>query len=45
MALVAVEHAEPGTELTVGTPSGEAEATVAPIPFVDPNKEIPRGQA
>ncbi|MFQ5939714.1 MAG: glycine cleavage T C-terminal barrel domain-containing protein [Alphaproteobacteria bacterium] len=45
MALVAVEHAELGAELTVGTPSSEAEATVAPIPFVDPNKEIPRGQA
>ena len=43
MALVSVEYAELGTELTVGTPS--AEAAVAPIPFFYPNKEIPRGHA
>jgi glycine cleavage system aminomethyltransferase T len=31
-----------GTALTVETPAGDAEATVVPIPFVDPSKEIPK---
>jgi glycine cleavage system aminomethyltransferase T len=32
----------PGTTLTVESPGGGAEATVVPIPFVDPSKEIPK---
>ena len=41
-AMVPVEHAALGTRLTVATPAGEAEATVVPKPFVDPQKEIPK---
>ena len=33
---------ELGTELTVETPQGEEAAVVAPMPFVDPAKEIPK---
>jgi glycine cleavage system T protein len=41
-AMVPVEHAALGTRLTVATPAREAEATVVPKPFVDPQKEIPK---
>ena len=41
-AWVPVELSEIGTALTVDTPLGTAGATVAPKPFVDPKKEIPK---
>jgi len=42
-AWVPIERAEPGTALTVRTEHGDTrEATVSPIPFVDPAKAIPR---
>jgi glycine cleavage system aminomethyltransferase T len=41
-AWVPVEHAGPGTTLTVETPAGDATAAVVPMPFVDPTKEIPK---
>jgi aminomethyltransferase len=41
-AMVPVEHAGPGTRLEVGTPEGPRAATVVEMPFVDPDKELPR---
>jgi aminomethyltransferase len=42
-AMVPVAHAAPGTRLSVSIPeAGERSATVVPMPFVDPQKEIPR---
>lgn len=41
-AWVPVEHAEPGSRLVVETPEGGREATVVPMPFVDPGKQIPK---
>ena len=37
-----IEHTELGTRLTVETPDGAREATIAPMPFVDPEKQIPK---
>jgi len=43
-AMVPLIHAAPGTRLGVAIPGGgERAATVVPIPFVDPKKEIPKG--
>jgi aminomethyltransferase len=43
-AMLPLAHAALGTALRVGVPGeGERQATVVPIPFVDPAKEIPRG--
>jgi glycine cleavage system aminomethyltransferase T len=43
-AMVPIEHAEFGTELQVDTPpSGRVTATVVRKPFIDPNKDIPKG--
>ena len=42
---IAVQHAEPGTEIEVGKLDGEQKripATVVPIPFYDPEKKRPR---
>jgi glycine cleavage system aminomethyltransferase T len=39
---VPVELAAEGTTLTVETPEGRREATVVPMPFVDPGKMIPK---
>jgi aminomethyltransferase len=39
-ALVGAEHAAPGTKLEVETPRGVREATVVPMPFVDPKKTL-----
>jgi aminomethyltransferase len=42
---MAVQHAEPGTEVEVGKLDGHRKripATVVPIPFYDPKKERPR---
>jgi aminomethyltransferase len=41
-ALVPVEHSELGTRLTVSTPKDERNALVVRMPFVDPEKEIPK---
>lgn len=41
-AMVEIEHAVPGTTLTVETPSGAAGATVVRKPFVDPKKDLPK---
>jgi glycine cleavage system aminomethyltransferase T len=42
-AMVPTDCAPAGTDLTVATPAGDRPATVVPMPFVDPGKEIPRG--
>jgi glycine cleavage system T protein len=41
-AMVPIQHAGFGTELTVATPWGVREATVVRKPFVDPDKEMPK---
>ena len=41
-AMLPVAHAALGTDLTVETPQGSARAVVAPMPFVDPEKKIPK---
>jgi glycine cleavage system aminomethyltransferase T len=41
-AMVPAGHADLGAKLTVGTPLGEATALVVRMPFVDPEKEIPK---
>jgi glycine cleavage system aminomethyltransferase T len=41
-AWVPVERAGLGQRLTIETPVGVAVATVVPMPFVDPTKEIPK---
>lgn len=45
MAMVPTEHARVGNRLTVATPYGERPAGVVPMPFIDPEKKIPKGQA
>jgi aminomethyltransferase len=40
-AWVPIEHATPGTRLEIESPEGALMATVTPIPFLDPKKEIP----
>ena len=42
-AMVPIDYAEFGTELEVETPSGRTEAIVVRKPFIDPQKEIPKG--
>jgi aminomethyltransferase len=41
-AWVPASHMAHGTELQLGDPRGARPATVAPLPFVDPNKDIPK---
>jgi len=42
-AMVPVSHSELGTRLSVDVPeAGERAATVVPMPFVDPDKTIPK---
>jgi aminomethyltransferase len=41
-AWVPIEAAAIGTTLQVETPEGEASATVARLPFIDPGKRIPK---
>jgi aminomethyltransferase len=41
-AMVPVDHAPLGTAVWVDVPSGRAKASVVPMPFVDPKKEIPK---
>ena len=40
--LADIEHAAPGTRLTVATAEGERDLEVTTLPFVDPDKKIPR---
>jgi aminomethyltransferase len=40
-AWVPISSAAEGTTLRVQTPEGEATATVATMPFIDPGKRIP----
>jgi aminomethyltransferase len=41
-AWVPIELAEHGTELELDTPVGTAAARVVPMPFFDPNKDVPK---
>jgi len=41
-AWLPIERTELGTPLAVETPEGAREATVVPLPFVDPEKQIPK---
>jgi aminomethyltransferase len=41
-AWLPVDRTEVGTQLTVETSEGVRGATVAPMPFVDPQKQIPK---
>jgi aminomethyltransferase len=41
--MLPVSLAKPGTTLTVAVPGGDRPATVVPMPFIDPKKEIPKG--
>jgi aminomethyltransferase len=41
-AWLPVEHTELGTPLTVETADGDRNATIVPLPFVDPEKQIPK---
>ncbi|MBI3667096.1 MAG: glycine cleavage system protein T [Acidobacteria bacterium] len=41
-AMLPAAHADPGTELVVESPRGEAPAVVVPMPFIDPTKAIPK---
>ena len=42
-AMVPIDFAPLGTELTVAVPAGERRALVVRKPFIDPGKEIPKG--
>jgi len=42
-AWVPIELAAEGTTLTVESPTDPMPATVVPLPFLDPNKEVPKG--
>src|SRR5579883_3100997 len=42
-AMVPIEQAAMGTQLEVETPNGRTEAVVVRKPFIDPQKEIPKG--
>jgi glycine cleavage system aminomethyltransferase T len=42
-AMLPVGHAALGTRVTVDTADGEREATVVPMPFIDPAKTIAKG--
>jgi glycine cleavage system aminomethyltransferase T len=37
-----IEHTELETRLTVETPEGDRDATVVALPFLDPEKQIPK---
>jgi aminomethyltransferase len=42
-AWVPIGLAEPGTSLELASPDGPVSAVTAPLPFWDPNKEVPKG--
>ena len=44
-AWVPIELAEPGSELELDSPDGPVPAVTAALPFVDPKKDIPKGNA
>jgi hypothetical protein len=39
---VPIRWEEPGSEFEAETPRGRVPVTVAPLPFVDPGKDIPK---
>jgi glycine cleavage system aminomethyltransferase T len=39
---VPIRREEPGSELEADTPRGRVRVTVAPLPFLDPNKDVPK---
>jgi glycine cleavage system aminomethyltransferase T len=39
---VPIRREEPGFELEADTPRGRVRVTVAPLPFLDPNKDVPK---
>ena len=41
-AMVPIRLSTPGTTVQVMHPDGERQATVVPMPFIDPKKEIPK---
>jgi glycine cleavage system aminomethyltransferase T len=41
-AWLPIEHTELGTHLEVETPDGVTGATIVPLPFFDPEKQIPK---
>ncbi|MGA2136327.1 MAG: glycine cleavage T C-terminal barrel domain-containing protein [Bryobacteraceae bacterium] len=41
-AMLSVADTALGTQLTIQTPQGAAEAVVVPMPFIDPEKKIPK---
>ncbi len=41
-AWMPIERATDGNRASVATPDGEREATVVPMPFIDPDKAIPK---
>ena len=41
-AWLPIELAEVGTKIAVEAPFGSATATVVPMPFFDPKKEVPK---
>jgi aminomethyltransferase len=43
-AWLPIERTAEGTTLTVTTPDGERGATVVPMPFIDPDKAIPKAK-
>jgi aminomethyltransferase len=42
-AWVPIELAAPGNELEIQSPDGPVVALTASLPFLDPNKDIPKG--
>jgi aminomethyltransferase len=42
-AWVPIEQAEPGNELELASPDGPVPAVTAALPFLDPNKDVPKG--
>jgi len=42
-AWVPINLAEPGNEIHVISPEGPVPAVTAPLPFLDPNKDVPKG--
>jgi len=40
---VPIELAAEGTSLTIDSPTDPMPATVVPLPFLDPNKDVPKG--
>lgn len=42
--LADIDHAAPGTRLSVATAEGERDLEVTTLPFIDPDKKIPRAR-